>query len=242
MSNPISLVKFIKRASLATLLAATSLTMAQTHVWADPVPQVKNWDSVLQQAKGQKVYWNAWGGSETINAYIEWIASRVKEDHDVELIHVKAGAADAVSIVLAEKLASKDDGGKVDLIWINGENFANMKKNDLLMSPGWAENVPNWQYVDFENKPTIRTDFTIPVEGLEAPWGMAKLVFFHDSAVTQKADMPDSAAELLEWAKANPSRFTYPSPPDFIGTTFLKQVLIETIADKSVLALSLIHI
>ena len=64
---------------------------------------------------------------------------------------------------------------------------------------------------------------------------MAKLVFFHDSAVTNKADMPNSAKELLEWAKANLA-ITYPSPPDFIGTAFLKQVLIETIADQSVLA------
>lgn len=231
MSHGFSFSYLLKSTAAGALLAASVLTAS-----ADPVPDVKNWPSVLEQAKGQTVYWNAWGGSEPINSYIEWVAKRVKEDHDVTLIHVKAGAADAVSIVLAEKIAKKDDGGKVDLIWINGENFANMKQNELLMTPGWAEDVPNWQYVDFENKPTIRTDFTIPVEGLEAPWGMAKLVFFHDQAVTQKTDMPDNTAELLAWAKANPSRFAYPSPPDFIGTTFLKQVLIETIADKAVLS------
>lgn len=236
MVRSFSIAKCIKNASFLAALATSTVTLTAHNVVADPVPNVKNWDAVLEQAKGQKVYWNAWGGSETINAYIEWVASRVKEDHGVELVHVKAGAADAVSIVLAEKLASKDDGGKVDLIWINGENFANMKKNDLLMTPGWAEDLPNWQFVDFENKPTIRTDFTIPVDGLEAPWGMAKLVFFHDSAVTKKEDMPNNVQELLAWAEKNPSRFAYPSPPDFIGTTFLKQVLIETIADPSVLA------
>src|SRR5690606_37058612 len=80
-----------------------------------------------------------------------------------------------------------------------------------------------------------RTDFTIPVEGLESPWGMAKLVFFHDSARTQASDMPKSAAELLEWARANPGRFSYPQPPDFIGSSFLKQVLSELVEDHSVL-------
>ena len=34
---------------------------------------------------------------------------------------------------------------------------------------------------------------------------------------------PGSVAELLGWAKAHPGRLSYPLPPDFIGTTFLKQ-------------------
>ena len=101
--------------------------------------------------------------------------------------------ASAVAKVVAEKAAGKDEGGSVDLIWINGENFASMKKQHLLFSPGWAEKLPNWKYVDVEDKPTVRTDFTIPVEGLESPWGMAKLVFFHDTAKTDPASMPKSA-------------------------------------------------
>ena len=44
--------------------------------------------------------------------------------------------------------------------------------------------------------------------------------------------------ELLEFAKANPGRVTYPAPPDFHGTTFVKQTLIETIADPGQLATS----
>ena len=39
-------------------------------------------------------------------------------------------------------------------------------------------------------------------------------------------------AELLDWARSNPGRFTYPKPPQFHGTTFLKQVLIEAGADR----------
>jgi putative thiamine transport system substrate-binding protein len=64
---------------------------------------------------------------------------------------------------------------------------------------------------------------------------MAKLVFFHDSARTEAATLPMSADELLEWAKSNPGRFSYPQPPDFIGSSFLKQVLSEKVADRSVL-------
>ncbi len=216
-------------ATFAGLLAWSAAALA-----ADPDPA--NWDAVLKDARGETVYFNAWGGSENINAYIEWAGRRIEEEYGVTLNHVKLDdTANAVARVVAEKAAGQDDGGSVDLIWINGENFASMKDKGLLLSPGWAERLPNWRYVDVENKPTIRTDFTVPVEGLESPWGMAKLVFFHDSARTDPASIPKSAAELLEWAKAHPGRFSYPQPPDFIGSSFLKQVLSETVSDRALL-------
>ncbi len=34
-----------------------------------------------------------------------------------------------------------------------------MKQQDLLLTPGWATALPNWQYVDVENQPTILTEF-----------------------------------------------------------------------------------
>ncbi len=191
---------------------------------------------MVEEARGQTVYFNAWGGSPAINAYLEWAGGVLTERNGVTLVHVKLeDTATAVGKVVAEKAAGRDEDGSVDLIWINGENFAAMKREALIMAPGWAEMLPNWRYVDIENKPTIRTDFTIPVEGLESPWGMAKMVFFHDSADAPTAEMPGSAAELLDWAKANPGRFSYPQPPDFIGSSFLKQVLSEVVADRSVL-------
>lgn len=201
---------------------------------ADPNPA--DWDKVVTEARGQTVYFNAWGGSENVNAYLEWAAGILKERYGIELVHVKVDdTANAVAKVVAEKAVGRDEGGTVDLIWINGENFAAMKRRGLLMTPGWAAKLPNWRYVDVREKPTITTDFTVPVEGLESPWGMAKLVFFYDSARTGPADLPRNADGLLAWAKANPGRFSYPQPPDFMGTSFLKQVLLEKAPDRSVL-------
>jgi putative thiamine transport system substrate-binding protein len=68
---------------------------------------------------------------------------------------------------------------------------------------------------------------------MESPWEMAQFVLLHDSARTPAP--PRTIAALLEWARAHPGRFTYPQPPDFIGLTFLKQVLVDSVADKSVL-------
>jgi putative thiamine transport system substrate-binding protein len=41
---------------------------------------------------------------------------------------------------------------------------------------------------------------------------------------------------LLEWAKKKPGRFTFPQPPDFLGSSFLKQALYELTPDPTVLA------
>lgn len=222
----------IKFSTLFAAALGAALTLCVPARATDPDPG--NWEAVLEQARGQTVYFNAWGGSENINAYIDWVGDMLKDQFDVEVIHVKLNdTANAVAKVLAEKAAGKNDGGSVDLIWINGENFASMKRQELLMSPDWTTSLPNWAYVDHENKPTILTDFTIPTDGLESPWGGAKMVFFHDMARTGADAVPHSSAQLLKWARENPGRFSYPKPPDFIGSSFLKQVLSEVIEDKS---------
>ncbi|KFB11392.1 ABC transporter substrate-binding protein [Nitratireductor basaltis] len=220
---------------LKKLTIALSLSFVGSLAHADS-PDIANWESVVEEARGQTVYFNAWGGAENINAYLEWVGEELRDCCEIELAHVKLDdTANAVAKVVAERAAGRDQGGSVDLIWINGENFASMKERGLLLEKGWAEKLPNWLFVDIANKPTVLTDFTIPVEGQAAPWGMAKLVFFYDSARLEEVSLPSSADELLDWAEANPGRFSYPSPPDFIGSSFLKQVLIETVGDPTVL-------
>lgn len=191
------------------------------------------WDAILSEAKGQTVYWHAWGGDPKINDFITWVGEKASERHGVTLEHVKlASTADAVARVLAERQAGQTEGGAVDLIWINGENFAAMKSQGLLFGP-FAEDLPNWPLVDVDGKPATVTDFTLPTEGFESPWAMAQLVFEYDSALLK--NVPQDIDALMEWSLANPGRLTYPQPPDYLGTTFLKQVLYGVMADPSVL-------
>jgi putative thiamine transport system substrate-binding protein len=191
------------------------------------------WGDTATQARGQTVYWNAWGGDEQINAYIAWVGEEVADRYGVDLVHVKlTDTAEAVGRIVAEKASGRSGDGSVDLIWINGENFAALKREGLLFGP-FAASLPNFRHVDTVGKPTTLTDFTIPTEGFEAPWGMAQFVFLHDGASVPEP--PRTIPALLNWAMANPGRFTYPAPPDFIGTTFLKHVLIELTPDPDAL-------
>ncbi len=213
------------------LLAALATTLGLCG--AAKASETRPWPEIVEAARGQTVYWNAWGGDQRINDYIAWVGDQVRERYGVSLQQVKlADTADAVARVLAEKAAGKIGGGSVDLIWINGENFAAMKEQNLLYGP-FTHVLPNFRLVDFDDKPTTLIDFTVPTDGFEAPWGMAKLNFIYDSARLDSP--PGSIPELLDWARANPGRFTYPTPPDFLGTTFLKQVLIELAPDPAFL-------
>ena len=214
---------------LAASLAATAVI--GTTALAEPTPA--DWDSILSAAEGQTVYWNAWGGSTVTNDFIAWAGDQVAERYGVTVEHVKlSDTADAVSRVLAEKTAGQDDQGAIDLIWINGANFASMKENGLLFGP-WASDLPNWAYVNPDENPAVVGDFTVPTDGLESPWAMAQVVYYYDTA--RLPSPPTTPEAFAEFAAANPGRFTFPQPPDFLGTTYLKQTLYDLLDDPSVL-------
>ncbi len=214
-----------------TLQRRQLITAAALAPLAQPLfAQSADWKRIESAARGQSVFFNAWAGSERINAYLQWAATELAQRHGVKLEHVKiTDTSEAVKRVRAEKAAGRNADGSVDLVWINGENFLAMKKEGLLFGP-WAETLPSHANVDVAGKPSTRIDFSEPVDGLEAPWGMAQLTFYADSVRVPKP--PGSMAELLDWAKKNPGRFTYPKPPAFHGTTFLKQLLLESSADR----------
>lgn len=189
------------------------------------------WPAIESAARGQQVFFNAWGGSDRTNAYLQWVAAEVRRAHGIRLEHVKiTDTAEAVKRVRTEKQAGRASGGSVDMLWINGENFLTLKKEGLLFGP-FAEQLPNYRWVDTQGKPSTRTDFSEPVDGMEAPWGMAQFTFYADRQRVPQP--PRSMSALLEFARAHPGRVTYPRPPNFHGTTFLKQALLETAPERA---------
>ena len=189
---------------------------------------INNWDSVLAAARGQTVNWYIWGGSDSINAFVDnFYGKALQERYEITLNRVPvADTVDAVNQVLSEKQAGAEVGA-VDLIWINGENFFTLKQADLLY-PGWAQKLPNSKLVNWDN-PAINLDFGNPVDNLESPWSSAQFQFVYDSARMSVDELPRSYAELKSWACEHPGRFTYiaPGPGGFLGTRFVKGALYE---------------
>jgi putative spermidine/putrescine transport system substrate-binding protein len=204
--------------SLALLLTACGMPAA--HVGERAVSS--DWDSIQAAAKGQTVRWWLYGGDQRINAYIDRQVVPAAARLGVTLKRVPvADTADAVQRVLADRRAGRTTGGAVDLIWINGENFSAGKQAGLWLED-WVARLPNSRYVNLED-PAIAWDLGEPIDGQEAPWSRAAFVFAADKARTPSPPMTFPA--LLAYAKAHPGRITYPSPPDFTGSAFVRQAV-----------------
>lgn len=178
-----------------------------------------SWDEHVARAKDTTVRFYMYGGMNNVNDWIDnVIAPAVEQQYGIKVERVPMSAPVFMNKMLAEKSAGKSTGS-IDLLWINGENFKNARKADLIEGPV-TQLLPN--YISYVNPDDAATDFGYPVEGYEAPYGRAQFVFEYDSARTPNP--PTSFADLKEWVKNNPGKFTYPSPPDFTGSAFIRQV------------------
>lgn len=201
----------------AVLVSACSAPAAESPVAATD----RSWNEVLAEAEGQTVDLWMYGGDDRGNAYVDDVLAPAAAELGVTLRRVPvADTKDAMRRLLAERAAGEDDGS-VDLVWVNGDNFATGQEAGAWLC-GWSDNLPNMQYVSDED-PLVREDFGVPVEGCEAPWHKAQFTFAYDAA--RVPDPPTTVSGLLDWAEAHPGRFTYPAPPDFTGSVFVRQAL-----------------
>lgn len=205
---------------IALLVVATAPVL-----WAAGAPEedpedlrARSFAEIEELTRGTEVRFYMWGGSDTINRWIDgYVSQEMSERYDIAVERVPMDASVFVNKLLTEKQARRERG-TIDLVWINGENFRNAREAELLYGP-FTDMLPNFtRYVD---PATVETDAGFPVEGYEAPWGRAQFNFDVDTA--RAPDYPTSFRELLAWAEQNPGRFTYPQPPDFTGSAFLRQ-------------------
>ncbi|PKM68505.1 MAG: ABC transporter substrate-binding protein [Firmicutes bacterium HGW-Firmicutes-2] len=197
-------------------------------------------DEIVEAARGTTVTFYGWGGSEDINKWLdETVAKSLMDQYEVTLERVPMVPAEYLPKLLNEKqLNSK---GTIDVLWINGENFYSAKNNDLLYGP-FTEKLPNFNtYLD-GTSPDVLYDFGQPVEGYEAPYGKAQMVFIGDTG--KLTTLPKGHQELLELAKAHPGKLTYIDASHFTGSAFVRniiydivgyEVFLDHVADKATL-------
>ena len=188
--------------------------------------------AVLAEARGQTVHFNAWGGDDRINAYIAWVGEEVADRYGVTVKHIKVtDTAAVVTRVLAEKTAGRMAGGTVDLVWINGENFAAMKRNGLLAAPGPMACRTRSMWMSPANRRCGWIHGAHRWAGIALGHGAARLLPRHGE-LAQAAGLARGT-----WGLGQSQSGPAPSAaPDFVGTTFLKQALATFSADPSVLA------
>ena len=209
-------------AALSASVAFSPLAFAGNDTTDGSLLIGKPWEEVVDMARGGEVNWFLWGGSDGINQYVsEFIGGILADQYDITLNRVGiTDTVNAVNIVLGEVEAGVTEDGSVDMIWINGENYRTMRQGDLVFC-GYQETLPNNALVNWDN-PAIANDFGVPVDGCETPWSRVQFAFAYDSARTENP--PRSIPDLIEWIKANPGEFTYPAPPDFTGSAFVRHV------------------
>jgi putative spermidine/putrescine transport system substrate-binding protein len=182
-----------------------------------------DYPALEKAARGTEVRWHMWGGSAQINQWVDtYVTAEMKKRHDINVVRVPMDAPVFVNKLLTEKAANKDMG-TMDLLWINGENFKNAMQAGVLFGP-FTDRLPNFA-VWYDAQKSAH-DFGYPVNGFEAPYGRAQFVFEYDTDRTPRP--PATLAELADWIRAHPGRFTYPQPPDFTGSAFLRQIFYAT--------------
>ncbi|MFQ3214332.1 MAG: putative spermidine/putrescine transport system substrate-binding protein [Marivirga sp.] len=179
------------------------------------------WEAIEQQANSTTVNFMMWQGSPIINNYINnYVVPQVKKLYNIDLKISGGQGPEIVQLVMGEKQAGVSEG-QIDMVWINGETFFQLRKIQGLWGP-FVDKLPNAEFIDFTD-PIISIDFQQPVNGMEAPWGLSQFALVYDSA--KVARPPKDLASLEAYLKNNPGTFTLSN--DFSGMTLLKSFLAE---------------
>ncbi len=186
------------------------------------------WEDVQARAKEEgtvNLYY--WGGSDPINIWMDQIATAGLAELGVKLNPVRiTGTKDAIDLVLAEMNSGKGLGeGSVDAIWVNGENFATLKRQNALFG-AFADKTPNsvnieWNADDPRSLLNLR-DFGVETGNAEMPWSGEQYVCAANTKRVDRADLPATFAELKSYLEINPGKFTYVKPPHYVGNTFVQ--------------------
>lgn len=200
--------------SLCVGLAACERSRAPT---ADP--KSGSWSSIAAASRGQTVTMAMWQGDPSVNAFMrDYVAPHLQREDGVTLNLVPAQGEMIVSALMTETEAHRPSSA-IDLVWINGETFYQLRQIHALYGP-FTQALPNQRFIDWGN-PFVAEDFQQPLQGYECPWGNVQLLLITDRK--RVPDPPINPQTLAAWVHAHPGRFTFDT--GFTGMGFLKSLL-----------------
>ncbi len=211
----------MKKIALALLLAATFLGCGTEAKRNDEALKTEDWDAIAKATKGKTVNFMMWQGSPVINEYINnYIIPTVKEKYGITL-QISGGQGPEIVQLAMGEMQARIEEGQVDMVWINGETFFQLRQIDALWGP-FLSQLPNSQFINFDDS-FISIDFQQSINGMEAPWSMSQFAMVHESS--KVANPPTSLGQLEEYIRKYPGTFTISN--DFTGMTLLKSFLAE---------------
>ena len=189
----------------------------------------QSWKEIEKEANGQTVNLLMWQGDTYINKYMkEYVTPLLKSKFNINLEIAPSQGNQIVAVLMAEEDAHTEYSN-IDMCWINGETFYQLRQINALYGP-FVNGLPNAEYINF-NSPFIQYDFQKPVEGMECPWGNVQMCLIYNS--NKISSPPANRTSLEAFVKANPGKFTFTT--DFTGLTFLKCLLIDMAGGKDTL-------
>ncbi len=217
---------------IVTTMLFTACSKVDPSIDAAAEETFATWEEVLRGGADKTVTIFMWGGNESINQYMDgYVSEALKANYGITLRRVPMNPPEYLSKLLNDKRGNNSKG-TADLLWINGENFRTAKDAGLIWGP-FTDLLPNLNRYYEQDASDLNIDTGIPIEGYEAIWGRAQLVFTYDSKLVP--DPPRNFEELLHWARENPGRFTYPKlPDDFAGSAFIRTAFYELTGERDV--------
>ena len=217
------------------LLRTAPLLLALAFVGCSRTPSTVSvdtlsWEQILHQARGQTVNLAMWQGDPFINDYMKrYVAPALQSRFGIALRLQPGQGTELVSTLMTE-IEARQTASAIDLMWINGETFYQLRQLKALHGP-FTDRLPNSRYVDFANR-FIGVDFQQPIAGMECPWGNVQLLMiYHRDRVPAP---PLTRDALAAWVRAHPGRFTFDS--SFTGMSFLKSLLYDLAGGEAALA------
>lgn len=186
--------------------------------------------NINKKDSARTVRFYGWGGDDQVNAWLDgYVKDTLKEEYNINFVRVGMDISDIISILANEKSVTKNEG-EIDLVWINGANFAKAKEYEILQRIDY-DKIPNYQNISSEEE-FLKYDFEEEIDGYEVPFGLAQFTFVANTSKIN--NIPKNTTELLEVAKQNPKTITYPAATDFTGGAFIRNICYDVVGYEKI--------
>ncbi len=181
-----------------------------------------SWDQIVQKAKEEgEVNWYGYG-AEWDRLFYQKLAQEFEKEYGIKVNYVHGDWFSTIEKLKADKQAGKEVG-EVDVAFVWSVPFKEAMDQGLVWDFPVVLVLPNAKKL-IDPSLMLYNDM-VPVAGKFVPFVWWQVVFIYNKKYVDENNLPNFDT-LLDWAKANPGKFTYSDPnKGGSGHTFLISVI-----------------